>query len=106
MYEERAYCKQSKHTSLYVKINVYVRYKSRAMYMYVCACIQSSQHNETCVSQMKKKQSRRSKIQATILSKFSNNSIQSIQEELSNHLSISYSNRHSFIYNHILYIYM
>lgn len=72
----------------------------------MCVCIQSSQHNETCVSQMKKKQNRRSRIQATILSKFSNNSIQSIQEQLSNHLSISYSNRHSFIYNHILYIYI
>lgn len=78
------------------------------MYIYVCACIQSSQHNETCVSQMKKKQSRRSRIQATILSKFSNNSIQSIQEQLSKQPLEYFVQQQAFIYiqSYTIYIYV
>lgn len=72
----------------------------------ICMCVYSPVNTmKHALARWRWRRSRRSRIQATILSKFSN-SIQSIQEQLSNHLSISYSNRHSFIYNHILYIYI
>lgn len=73
----------------------------------MCVCIQSSQHNETCVSQMKKKQNRRSRIQATILSKFSNNSIQSIQKQLSKQPLEYFVQQQAFIYiqSYTIYIY-